>query len=223
MRRWVTVSLLGCLMAAIAFLPAAAELIGARSSGAAHSYEEPSYKKKKCKKKSNKKKKCKKKNATPTPSPSPSASPTPAPSPTPTPSASPTPTPSPTPSLPAVETFTQSGQILLFNPLAGIADGITQTEFAQRCAMPVTQGLDAYVVPIPPEHATGDSIATASGSAPGPYDLDLAFFTADCAFLGESASETLNETAEVPIDTAYIVVNNAIGVGVSFLLTVEAR
>jgi hypothetical protein len=111
----------------------------------------------------------------------------------------------------------------LFNPLSGVVDGITQTEFVRRCALPATQGVDGYVIAIPPEHSTGDSVATATGSAPGPYNLDLAFFTADCAFLGDSVTEAANEVAEVPIDTGFIVVNNALGFGVTFLLTVAAR
>lgn len=154
-------------------------------------------------------------SATPPPTESPTPTPTETATPTPTPSAtsSPTPTPTATSTPPSDSTFTAEGDIIVSNPSASITGGVTEDEFAITCnPAPETQGLDGYVFQLPDSFVWGRNRAAVSGSnALDFYDLDLAFYSAECKYLGASATEAADEVSDLPDGTKFVVVNAFLG------------
>jgi hypothetical protein len=119
----------------------------------------------------------------------------------------------PRPPKPKTTVFTGTGSISLGNPGVALA-GITQTTFTTACsASPPAQGVDGYVfdlgTPVGAQHELS-AVASAAGPTDA-YDLDLAFFDAECALLDMLATDAPKERAEVPRNTRYVVVNAAAG------------
>jgi hypothetical protein len=112
-----------------------------------------------------------------------------------------------------VELYAGQGRIAIGNPGAGLG-GITATELERHCeSPPLSQGADGWVFTLPftiDKDGKVTAVATAAGS-PSDYDLDLAFFSATCRFLGASATDAPKERSEVPRGTKFVVVNAAGG------------
>ncbi|HVF52294.1 MAG TPA: hypothetical protein VNC78_01675 [Actinomycetota bacterium] len=119
------------------------------------------------------------------------------------------------------ETFEATGSIDGMNPAAGTVGGVTENEFIANCAVPASQGLDGYVVELPAAFGDGSATAQVTGDSLAPaYDLDLAFYDAACAFIEQLATAAPDEGGPVPAGTAWIVINQSVGGGTTFVLVV---
>lgn len=114
--------------------------------------------------------------------------------------------------------FVGEGDIAGSNPTSEFLGGNTENDFVDTCTYPPeSQGADGLVFDIGSE--TGD--ATAIGSSEDLYDLDLAFYSADCSFISQSADHLApDETAPVPQGTRYVVVNASVGANIHVCLVV---
>ena len=92
---------------------------------------------------------------------------------------------------------------------SGTILGVTAQEFMNSCAIPQTNGLDAYVWETPADYKNLQASITAkgSGSSPG-YDLDIVFFDASCKLTFASQSTSSDESAVMPKGTAFILIYN---------------
>ena len=114
------------------------------------------------------------------------------------------------------EEFVETGYIAGSNPLSTQGDaegGLATQEWTLRCdgEEPFTQGVDGHVFSQLPEWAaTGAARATLSGNG-FEFDLDMYFFDEACERTGEAATSDLNESADVPADTRYVVGVNWLG------------
>ena len=87
--------------------------------------------------------------------------------------------------------------------------GITGQEFMKTCAIPASNGVDAFVWEVPAEYKNIDSIITAfgAGGAAG-YDLDIFLFDDACQVTLPSQSTSPDETTVMAAGTAYILIYN---------------
>lgn len=108
----------------------------------------------------------------------------------------------------------EQGTIAIAHPVfystSGDIVGVTLQELKNTCAMPVTQGLDAFVVEVPAEYQGIQAFANAVGtdSGAGGYDLDMFFFGKDCSVLSASQATGTDELGYMPAGTAFIGVGN---------------
>lgn len=90
---------------------------------------------------------------------------------------------------------------------------ITAKEFESTCAVPASNGLDAYVFEVPKayQRIAANAEAIGAGATPAGYDLDVFFYDKACKLkLGSSAGGT-DEFAAMPKGTAWILINNYLG------------
>jgi hypothetical protein len=117
---------------------------------------------------------------------------------------------------PPVE-FQAEGSIALSNPtdLAGV--GVTRTEFERDCIVPAaTQGLDGYVVELPPEVTLVDARVYVTATSPTGLGLfDMFFFDAYCSDMGERLGSDDGDPI-MSAGTKYVLVTNWIGDPASF-------
>jgi extracellular elastinolytic metalloproteinase len=101
----------------------------------------------------------------------------------------------------------ESGTITLANAGGGGAGGgasITENEWLNKCqngldAMPVTQGLDGWVVQLPDNAGDGVHFFEVINSGGTSTDLDAYFWNADCtATLGQAATGAASEAGPLP-------------------------
>ena len=117
-------------------------------------------------------------------------------------------------------TFEASGSFAIANPASLEGASITGNEFVETCAIPVSQGLDGYVVELSDEISKVlAAVQVSGGDATGIYDLDMYFFSADCAALGAASTADSDEAGAFPAGTKYVLVNAFWGVQVEFELT----
>lgn len=117
-------------------------------------------------------------------------------------------------------TFEASGSFAISNP--GGPDGatITGNEFTNTCAIPATQGVDGFVVELSDEISKVTSTVQVSGSdALGIHDLDMYFFSEDCASTGSASTEVADEIGAFPAGTKYVFVSAYFGAQLEFKLT----
>lgn len=87
--------------------------------------------------------------------------------------------------------------------------GITPQEFVNTCAIPTTNGVDAYVWEVPEDYRNIDALITAYGAGgTAGYDLDIFLFDDACAVTMASQNTTTDETTVMTKGTAYIMVHN---------------
>ena len=117
-------------------------------------------------------------------------------------------------------TFETSGAFELSNPGDAEADAsVTKSEFLQTCALPASQGLDAFVVELSDEISKVTAQVTLSGSdAADIYDLDMYYYGADCAPIGSASTAEPEEASVFPVGTRWIVVSAYFGVQLEFAL-----
>lgn len=92
---------------------------------------------------------------------------------------------------------------------SGTIAGITPQEFINSCAIPMTNGFDAYVWAVPDEYKDVDALITAFGAGgTAGYDLDLFLFNEACEITLASQSTSVDETTLMAKGTAFILVHN---------------
>mgnify|MGYP000713443504 CR=1 FL=1 len=108
----------------------------------------------------------------------------------------------------------EEGTIAVAHPVfystSGDLISVTMQELKNTCAMPASQGLDAFIVEVPAEYQKIAATATATGSSAGAggYDLDVFFFDSGCNILAASQNTGTDEVAFMPAGTAWIGVGN---------------
>lgn len=117
-------------------------------------------------------------------------------------------------------TFEASGTVAVGNPLDFLAEvGVTRTEFTNTCAVPVSQGLDAFIVEVPDEvSAVTSNIQITGSDLTSTYDLDMYFFDDSCASIGIASTPEPNEFGVMPSGTRYILVSAFQGAQIEFTL-----
>lgn len=107
--------------------------------------------------------------------------------------------------------------IVLSHPVAngqsGSVVGVTAQEFMQNCAIPSSNGLDAWVFEVPGPYRKINARTEAMGTTTGGvYDLDLYYFDKDCELHGApSNAEGTNETGYMSKGTRYVLMHNYLG------------
>lgn len=92
---------------------------------------------------------------------------------------------------------------------SGTVLGITAQEFINTCAIPGSNGLDAYVFEVPVDYQKIDTSVSAIGTGGAlPYDLDMFFFDEGCQVTGVSQTTSVDEIGLAPAGSAYILVHN---------------
>ena len=100
----------------------------------------------------------------------------------------------------------------------GTLVGVTPQEFLNTCAIPQSNGFDAYVFEIPADYASLSSasiLAVGSYGAQVPYDLDLFLFDSNCASTGMFQATGTDESGVITSPTAFALVHNYTGDPVS--------
>ena len=92
---------------------------------------------------------------------------------------------------------------------SGTVVGVTPQEFINSCAIPASNGLDAYVWEVPDDYKNVDALITAfgAGSAIG-YDLDIFLFDEACGITFASQGTTADESTVMAKGTAFILIHN---------------
>ncbi len=92
---------------------------------------------------------------------------------------------------------------------SGTLVSITAQEFLRTCALPTTNGVDAWVFEVPEEYKKINALVKAVGSAGTPsWDLDLYYFDDSCANTGFNNSAGTDELGGMPAGTSYIVLHS---------------
>ena len=129
-------------------------------------------------------------------------------------------TPPPPPPAPTTVTVGPQGQIVGSSPFASV----TEEEFASTCSTDLlTQGVDGYAWELPADLSVPGAVAQVTGNG-FLYDLDIAFYglvDGVCTRLGGSSTTALNERAEVPDGTEFVLALNWLGADTLANLTVE--
>ena len=121
----------------------------------------------------------------------------------------------------AAEGFAEEGDIVGANPGSSEIIGTTEAEFVGSCnADPTSEGADGWIVEVPEGFVADGMTATVTGESAGPYDLNIAFYDVECAYIEQSATDTADESAPVAPKTAFIVINQAVGADTHFCLVV---
>ena len=90
---------------------------------------------------------------------------------------------------------------------------VTAKEFEARCAIPASNGLDAYVFEVPAAFQKVAASVEAIGSASGPlgYDLDMFIYDKSCQLTTVFNAEGTDEAGMIPKGTGYVLVQNYLG------------
>jgi hypothetical protein len=92
---------------------------------------------------------------------------------------------------------------------SGTVVGITGQEFINSCAIPNSNGVDAYVWEVPESYKNVDATITAFGSGgTAGYDLDIFLFNESCEVTFASQTTSSDETAIMAKGTAFILIHN---------------
>jgi len=95
----------------------------------------------------------------------------------------------------------------------GSVNSITAKEFENTCALPSSNGLDAYVFEVPAAFKRFDARVEAIGEGGGPlgYDLDIYLYDASCQVTFPFNAAGTDETGLLPKGTAFILIHNYLG------------
>lgn len=106
------------------------------------------------------------------------------------------------------EVTIQLGHSVLYG-YSGEILGITPQEFVNTCAIPMTNGFDAYVWEVPEDYRDVEAMITAIGTPNTVgHDLDIFLFDDSCTVTLASQSTNADETTVMSKGTAYILVYN---------------
>lgn len=109
------------------------------------------------------------------------------------------------------EVTVQIGHPVL-NGQSGTVVGVTPQEFIQTCALPSSNGLDAYVFEVPKQYQKIQSLIEATGAAEGvPHDIDIYLFDSSCAAHGQFNAAGTDESGVLSPGTAFILLHNYTG------------
>lgn len=128
----------------------------------------------------------------------------------------------PLPPAPLDEPVRDAGTITVGNPGSDQATGVTMADFEGACAVPASQGTDAWVTKLPESFGDGQHRVAVKGvGVNAPYDIDLYFYDATCARTGSAASSAADESGSLPSGTAYVLTQLWSGAATSFELLAE--
>jgi hypothetical protein len=101
----------------------------------------------------------------------------------------------------------------VFYSTAGTPLSLTAQEFINSCAIPQSNGVDAYIYEIPADYQNIVAAIQAFGSEGTQlgYDLDLFLYDSSCAQLGVFNSTSADEGGVTTKGTAYALVYNYTG------------
>jgi len=109
------------------------------------------------------------------------------------------------------EVTVQVGHPVL-NGQSGTVVGVTPQEFLQTCALPSSNGLDAYVFEVPKEYLKIQSLIEATGAAEAvPADIDIYLYDSSCAPVGKFNAAGTDESGVLAPGTAFILLHNYTG------------
>lgn len=116
-------------------------------------------------------------------------------------------------------TFTADGSFATANPADLMGAGITRNEFIETCSIPVSQGLDGYVVEVSDAIGKVQSDVSVAGSdITGLIDLDMYLYSDTCSPMGEYSTASADEYGVMVPGTRYVVVTAFLGAGIEFTL-----
>lgn len=98
----------------------------------------------------------------------------------------------------------------VFNGASGSVLAVTAAEFIGRCAVPATNGLDAYVFEVPKAYQKLQSSLEVTG-APGlpyNYDIDVYLFNSSCEITSAQNSPGTDQSGFLLKGTSYVLVHN---------------
>ena len=122
-------------------------------------------------------------------------------------------------------TFEADGSIAVANPADLLDVGITRSEFETSCSVPaVTQGVDGYVIELPPEVTAVTTRVFVTATSPSGVGLiDMFFFDENCAGMGRILGSDDFDPIMAP-KTKFVLVTNWLGDPTDFTFTAtEAR
>ena len=95
----------------------------------------------------------------------------------------------------------------------GAVNTVTAKDFENSCAVPASNGVDAYVFEVPAEYQTISAMVKAVGTAatPAGYDLDIYMYDKDCTVKLAANAEGTDEVGVMPPGIAYLLVQNYLG------------
>ena len=97
----------------------------------------------------------------------------------------------------------------VFNGYSGSVVGLTAQEFMGTCAIPASNGFDAYVFEVPADYQKIDAELEAVGAGNVyAYDLDVYTFDSSCAITSAQNSPGTDQVGYVAKGTAYVLVHN---------------
>ena len=101
----------------------------------------------------------------------------------------------------------------VFYSTTGTPVSLTAQEFINSCAMPQSNGVDAYVYEVPADYQNITASIQAFGSegTQYPYDLDIFLYDANCAQVGVFNSGSVDEAGVTPKGTAFVLLYNYTG------------
>ncbi|MGH2753016.1 MAG: hypothetical protein ACRDLB_01155 [Actinomycetota bacterium] len=110
----------------------------------------------------------------------------------------------------------EEGTIAVGHPVFYSASGdvlsLTAQEFQNTCAIPQSNGADAYVYEIPADYQKIEASIQAFGSgSQAPHDLDIFLYDAECSVNGVFNSTSADETGFVQKGTAFALLYNYAG------------
>ena len=86
---------------------------------------------------------------------------------------------------------------------------ITAQEFFARCAIPTTNGVDAWVFEVPEDYRNITAMVKAVGAGGTPtWDLDLYYYDESCAAKGYNNAVGTDENGAMTSGTAYILLHS---------------
>ena len=99
---------------------------------------------------------------------------------------------------------------------SGEVNSVTANEFESRCAIPASNGFDAYVYEVPKEYQTIQAEITAHGKAQAAWDMYAFFYDKDCkisptAVAAQGAVTMADAEGVMPAGTAYVLLADFAG------------
>jgi len=98
----------------------------------------------------------------------------------------------------------------VFNSASGSVVAVTAAEFLTRCAIPATNGFDAYVFEVPKtyQNRVATFEVTGTPSLPYTYDVDVYTFDSSCGLTTAQNSPGTDQAGYLMKGTAFVLVHN---------------